>query len=79
MSNVKEVKPVPSKSGKSILDCLMNMLKLARQRDIRMVAIVMIGVDGKPHISLVGPKTEIDQDKLLAAIDRLHDQINYII
>jgi hypothetical protein len=72
---VLELKVPSSKSGFHILECLRRMLKLARQRQIKSVSIVFVGADNKVHIDRVIPNEVNDRDRLLDAIEQMHEHI----
>lgn len=79
MSNIKELKQPPVKSKQIIMDCLRRMLKLARQRNIVLCAMVFIGADGKIHIDRIGPVNHEQRDQLLDAVEELHESIHTAI
>lgn len=77
MSSDKVVKlthPQP-KSKQIIFDCLRRLLKLAARREMVLCAMVMVDAHGKFHIDRIGPVNSEQMDKLLSAVEKLHEEI----
>ena len=72
---LRSIKPPETKSPKIIIDCIVRMLKLARHRRIAMVAIVFVGADHSVHLDRIGPRTIVEKDKLLEALEQLHEDV----
>lgn len=72
--HIKLVQP-KAKSRQIIFDCIRRMIKLAVRRDINLCAIVFVATDGKIHLDRIGPVTSDEKDKLLEAIEQLHEDV----
>lgn len=75
MANIKELKPPPSKSGHTMLECFRRAMKFVRNREVVLCGIVLVSSDGKVHTFRVGPNNVDQQDILLEAVETLHEQI----
>lgn len=75
MSDILKLTQPQPKSKQIIFDCLRRLLKLAARREMILCATVMVDVHGKFHVDMIGPVNADQQDKLLSAVEKLHEDV----
>lgn len=71
----KIVRPPRYKSVPSIVEFGRRMLRLVQNADVRMVAYVAVGRDGRVHMDHSSGMSLHEKDMLLTALEDLHEEV----